>query len=70
MIRRAKFRVDSSFDVTPSVLIRTRSKVRIASSPVYKQDNVLSLLYIAIDRTNSGTDDKSPHLYREGIFVG
>ena len=68
IIRRAKLRVDSSIDVTPSVLIRTRSKARIASSPVNKQDNVLSLLYIAIDRTNSGTDEKSPHHIVKGYL--
>ena len=51
-----------------SVLIQTRSKAQIASSLAYKQDNVLALLYKAIGWTESGTDNKSSHLYRVGRF--
>ena len=34
---------DSSIDVTPSVLIRTRSQAQIASSPVSKHGSLLAL---------------------------
>ena len=54
---------DSSIDLTPSVLIWTWSLARIASSPAFKHDSVLALLYKAIGRTESGTDDKSPYEY-------
>ena len=48
--------MDSFIDVTPSVLKWTK----IASSPAYKQNNILALLYIAISWTEIGVDDKSP----------
>jgi len=50
----AKLGLDSSIDVTPSVLLRIRSLAQIASSLAYKQDNVLALLYIALGWTESG----------------